>query len=88
MRPLYSTCIRTNIKHELFKNTYGEVSSGLVLTPTFLSKSPTMFSADILVEGVNLWVPVNVVCIGVPWGEGFALIRGDVSMGTVGVLGS
>ena len=40
-----------------------------------------MFRADILVDGVNRCVPTNVVCNGVPWGEGFALINEDVSMG-------
>ena len=58
-------------------------------TPTFLSRSPTMFRADILVEGVKRCVPANVVCSGVPCGEGLALISGEeVSMGTAGVLGS
>ena len=47
-----------------------------------------MLRADILVDGVKRCVPVNVVCIGVPWGDGFALINGDVSMGTGGAVGS
>ena len=57
-------------------------------TPTFLRRSPTMLRADILVDGVKRCVPANVVCIGVPWGDGFALINGDVSMGMGGAVGS
>ena len=47
-----------------------------------------MLRADILVDGVKRCVPANVVCIGVPWGDGFALINGDVSMGMGGAVGS
>ena len=40
-----------------------------------------MFRADILVDGVKRCVPANVVCKGVPCGEGLALINGEVSIG-------
>ena len=57
-------------------------------TPTFLRRSPTILRADILVDGVKRCVPANVVCMGVPWGDRFALINGDVSMGMGGAVGS
>ena len=34
-----------------------------------------MLSAEILVEGVKFWVPVNVVCSGVPFGVMLVLIN-------------
>ena len=51
-----------------------------LLTPTLRNKSPTMLSAEIRVDGVKFWVPENVVCRGVPCGEGLALMRGEDSM--------
>ena len=50
-----------------------------ILTPTLRNRSPTMFRADILVEGVKFWVPANVVCRGVPCGDGLILMSVEVS---------
>ncbi len=39
-----------------------------------------MLRADILVDGVKFCVPTKVVCMGVPSGDGLALMSGEVSM--------
>ena len=48
------------------------------LTPTFLSRSPTMLRAEMRVDGVKFCVPLKVVCRGVPSGVALVLMREDV----------